>query len=688
MSDHPGDTAPDERSARSAPDEQHAGSAPGEQPAKSAPDERSPATGPVPATAPATAPTFGAPPASWPPPGAGPVVLGAYPQGGFVPPRRSRRWTGLWIAGVAVLAMAMGLALAAVLVIPHLFTDAFDESPATLLRAAAAPLETAPAVRYTGGVVGLDGELTTIDLAVTKDGEVLGEVDRPAGGHAEILADDEDIYVRGDREWWLAVEPALAVLADKWAIGGSDTLGFDPRDMLVPHALADLLRYRPATDRPGYPEKTLHGTRAAAVPTTARDTVYVTAEKPYRVLGVDGVLPDLADLPDGVDKARQSAARQFSLDLSVEDDKAAAALDRRLTTARTEVDAAIDPQDPVQLPATYDLVSSIDSDCDVDRCTIIATVTNLGGQPAGPGYLMGRIVADTPTGRELGTCRAPLSAIKHGQKVKVRCTTTSAAWRNWGGGSYWLSAIPFSGGWQGTDPALMGNLLRHVVTVDKNATMPESAEGLRTLLTLLGDSRWKDADALRIANELVEHRFIGSWYQLLASGAKFQYDPAEVIREMDRLDTAATSVGLRREALADAAKLVRDGGGPVAVGAWRAPDEVMYHANLFDLKDKRAVQYVTPVDWKPQSLDEDLTAAARYLTTGSTSQGSTAPPGFRREIVLYLSPASPLYRLDRAALPAALSDAGVQKRDLFDIDQLTVLGGSGRQVLKVSDLPH
>jgi len=153
-----------------------------------------------------------------------------------------------------------------------------------------------PVLAYDGALAGTDTS-GKVKLTVTRKGVSLGKA-HIDGDDLKVLTVDGHTFLKGDTSYWKTKltsdeERKAKQFADTWVKVADNELGFDPADLLTPDAFAK--RIRAALTDVGTPVADKVGdTKALRVPVTGGGAIYITAEKPYRVLRVDipGLLAD------------------------------------------------------------------------------------------------------------------------------------------------------------------------------------------------------------------------------------------------------------------------------------------------------------------------------------------------------------------------------------------------------------
>lgn len=561
------------------------------------------------------------------------------------------------LAVVVVLALAVGL-----VGIP-LYHKLFAPSPTERVLAAAAEVAAADAVHLTGGLsVDETDTQQTVDLTVDVKGRAYGTV-RRAGGRADVVSDgDGNTYVRGDRRWVLATDPARAgYLVGKWATAGSGLTvlpsKLSPTDLaayLKAGLRADDPRHAAVDADPAYP-RSVHGTAVTPLRLPGGGVAYVTADEPYRLVAVDGGVgaADTAHVAFDVTHVRKSAF-----------DKGIAGyggVDR--------------DRDPVA-PARYEVGKAGNGYCDESSCSESGTVKADGGDTTRRGHLVGLFSTDKAGKHAFATCTAKLPAIRPNHSAKVTCSADPDEWRAWTATSpdphFWVFLLPLSGGYD-DDPKLVLDLLR--------------SNRLSTYGALAGGDAVDSTAALDLVNRLGKrHGWTGdaaveAVAQLAESGALGVVQPL-VAGDHLTLDAETFNARFRPTDLPrydEAARRVAGGTGRVAIGPWTDSDGSTYEGDVFDLTGKRVV---TVTD-----LGGTGRGAVRAAVVGGARDARSAkvPAGFGRDLRLVAGASSPLYRVGRGDVRAALRDAGVRRKDLAGLTAIVVGTGGGTVTLHPAD---
>ena len=164
-----------------------------------------------------------------------------------------------------------------------------DREAAEALREAALDLTQLRGVKYTGTYVHENTEVS-VEAQVTNAGWTLATLGY-GGYDVELLSNGPHTYVRGDKEFWSdygASDDELDAFASNWVRISPEDIGIDFARLFAPGALgADLdlavTRYEASKGK----ETEVDGVAAIEV-LTPFATVYVTREKPHRILQLAG----------------------------------------------------------------------------------------------------------------------------------------------------------------------------------------------------------------------------------------------------------------------------------------------------------------------------------------------------------------------------------------------------------------
>ena len=583
--------------------------------------------------------------------GVPPVAPGG--AGMYPPPARHRSRNGLLIAAGIVVNATIVTLLISLVVVP-VYRKLTEPSPTEKVLAAAEQLAGAREVRYTGGVLpGTGGGVEQLDLRVGSDGAALGTV-RRAGAAADVLASRGHLYLRGDRDWSLATNPAGAgYQAGKWLTASGGDVGVSVSALApkkLAHAVTSGLR-RDGDDRhqarelPGR-ATTLHGTAVDAYSVPSGAIVYLGHDDPYPLLGVDG--------------AAGAAGGYLAVDVAVAGRPAAA----RLSHDVKDRASPLNPDPPK--PAWYVLTHISPGHCGDKTCTVYVEAKADGGDTTVPAEAIGLFSTGKGGRHGLGTCVGHAPPVSPHGSSWVSCTDRSAAWANWPGGSGFSVAVyPMSPGWQGDSADVMLDLYKHpgfasatsAMTTSRYHRVAAPAESLRFIDHAM-NAGWSATSAIDAADTLIATKLLGTVGQLV-DGGHLTLDP----------DTAATDLrSSDAPAYQEAARRVAAGSATVAVGSWTSGGST-YNADVFDISGHRAVFLGTADD--SRHVARQVRAALR------TARGAAAPRGFGTEVRVAVGPASPLYRQDRAGMLSALRRAGLAARDLRGTGDLVLVGAGG-----------
>jgi hypothetical protein len=371
------------------------------------------------------------------------------------------------------------------------------------------------------------------------------------------------------------------------------------------------------------------------------------------VVAVDGML------------AGQDTA-YFALDVAAGTAADRARLKSDLTKSSKGLDADRDPSDP----ANYYLVPKSDRQetCDSSGCTESEAINADDGDQRGNGYLVGIFAIDKSFRHVLGTCQTRIPAIRSGKSIRVSCGTHSLAWQSFADGSYWFRMAVFSPGWDGDGPSLLIKVLPKLRNTDPGSGVISPAESLALLYEMLNNKGWSADDASQAVKDIDDANLLGPVQKLMAErrltlnpdtfSAQFKAGQAPYFREALRLADAGSK--------------------HVAVDSWKSAGEV-YSGDVFDIDGKKRVM-MGMVDGASMS-----SSVQQIADTVGRSSSASAPTGFTREVRLLVSPRSPLYRFDRAALRTELRNAGVRASTVEGAGSLVIVTGAGTYTYHQAD---
>ncbi|WP_203964077.1 hypothetical protein [Actinocatenispora thailandica] len=579
---------------------------------------------------------------------------------GYLPvppaPRRRRRWP--WVAGAVALLLVLGA------VGVPLYQRLTRATPTEQVQAALLALRHAPAIRLTGESITPEG--ATQRLALSLDGKRAYGKAQDAAGSADVLVQHGITYLRGDRSWWRTVDSTTALyLADHWSTQTSG-LSVDPTK-LTPAALAKYLgkglraiadpetHAVPAGAR--YPQ-TLGGTAVSPYRLPNGSVVFVTADTPYRLVGidrgpgmVDGGYLDLtvATLTKG---AFGKAANKYAGGLG---------------------DA--DPKEPAHYDASYhnDKVG----ECDPYSCTLSALVTADSGSTGKTGHAIGVFTSDENGKHIIGTCVAKLPSIKPGHSGRTSCTTTSSAWTRWvmgahNGSHYWFWLVVFDPGLAGDHPTQAVTLLTSGISVENmysdGSPLTQSEDLLGMADHLIAVGGWKGSAAVSAAMSISDAGALGV-LQPLVMADRVALDP----------DTFPDWFGTAQLPAAIAAKeRAAAGSRKLALGSWTDPDGTIVKADLIDVSAKATV--TTGQVATTSRTRTDIEHAADRARKGAV------PDGFGRQLRITASPRSALYWSSAKDVAAGLRAAGLTPAMLHGIRRIRVVTGFGTATLTPNQL--
>jgi hypothetical protein len=603
------------------------------------------------------------------------------PDAAVLAGRRSR-WRWPVRAAVAVVVLA-AVTVAGVLVAPGGATSAFSTPPGELVAAATGQLRSAPLLRYRGSYLDPAGHVVRLTGDVARSGAAVVDLRSENGGTARLVVTGSAQYLNGDHAWYLEQDPGNASrYDDSWvAVDSTQLVGADLKQMLTPATLAKTLQYSPAGqhDLPtidlAYRAAQLGGGLAAGVPTPSAATAYVTVDRPYRLVGVDGPLFTAHELAVGSSQVRGVPQVSLTIDQPTGATRRSA-LGRIAALGKEAAGKATSSSGY----ATFAVNSISSPPCYVGQaCRFEASVSRYGYGPAAPVAATVAILTTSSSsgyGDTLGTCRARTRPLKIGGTGTASCRVGGKL-RHWSG-AFWYFAIA-------VDPDLYGDqvdtLLRLYARdeVDALGDLATSPDALAVIDAWESDPGWTVpslADALTTASTV---GLLGPLHRLATSG-RFVDDSAAVTAILRALNSNPQS--RYADALLDAAdRAGRAGGsaghGQVALGSWQAGNGHTYRADVIDTGAHQLV------------AEAPVTSAASVPATAGTVRSAAArlgraPAGYTPVVHLVLAPGHRLYRDGRASLLDSLRASGLTADDLAGAD-LSITTANDTVTLRPSD---
>lgn len=268
---------------------------------------------------------------------------------------------------------------------------------------AADRLSSLPALRYTGTFTS-NGRPVRAVLSVTRSGSAVGTLTLN-GERALLVTVDGDTYLRGGPAFWTGPGGAVARpedFAGRWSKAPVTLLGFDPRELLSPSAIAQAVRDAPAAGSTGYVgDRLVHQVRA-------RQGVYsVTLAEPYELLQVEGASDARFTVTEITDVAPV------------------------LTELRRRVTALGGARDP-GIRFDHGELTFVNCNENVSGCTLRLPVSLPAGSAGGSAKPVRAVLVATISaeGRTLGSCTGARPVAATGRTV-LSCTVTSQGWREW-----------------------------------------------------------------------------------------------------------------------------------------------------------------------------------------------------------------------------------------------------------------
>jgi hypothetical protein len=574
------------------------------------------------------------------------------------------RWTGrriaLLIGGIfgGVVAFITAVSVLAIFVVVPMWRAS---SPEWLVNNAARRLDAAAVVHVHGSFLDIAGRRVELDARVANDRFMATQ--RIDGQVAEFRTAQNVTYVKGSAGFWNIVDPAFAgVFADTWVRDElALRLQLDP--FAEPDVLARALREQFATQAKGEKQQ-VRGVDTMRITSPGKGAVYVARQAPYGIVRLEGPVvggtigSPLSGYVFDVDELSEPETDEF---------------DAALRDLPKQFPTALDPDEPGRMPAFYVVEDVLDKDdCGLVSCQFRAKVKNLNG-PARPGakhLLIGALwEGKDATGKVLGRCETVLKPLAKDATGEVSCVTSDPRWERWtGAGWYSWNLTTFNPGWEGSDPAIIGQLIERRVDMDLIDEVADSGGlGLRTFARLIQYPGANHADAAAMVKSAADMNHLDS---LLA------YAETGRIGNVRGLRTWVESAAAARHTIANALPYVnqlqaaaarsKDGTGPVALQNW-AGGGVTVKADIVDVGRKEAVQVRTVVGHEVDAA----VVAARTAAAGAV----VAPATFRRVLDLRIAHSgNPLHGLGKAELRDALRKAGLKAA----VDAVVVVNGTGR----------
>lgn len=276
-------------------------------------------------------------------------------------------------------------------------------SPPSWSAKAAERLGALPALRYTGTFTS-NGRPVRAVLSVTRAGSAVGTLTLN-GERARLVTVDGETYLHGGPAFWSGSAGLVARpedFAGRWSKAPVTLLGFDPRELLSPSAIARAVRNAPAGGSTGYVgDRLVHRVRT-------RQGVYsVTLAEPHELLQVEGA----SDARFAVTEITDAAPV--------------------LAELRRRVAALAGARDP-GARFEHGELTFVNCNENVSGCTLrlpVSLPAPAAGEPAEAvrAVLIATISAE---GRVLGSCSTARPVAATGRTV-LSCTVTSPGWRSW-----------------------------------------------------------------------------------------------------------------------------------------------------------------------------------------------------------------------------------------------------------------
>lgn len=529
--------------------------------------------------------------------------------------------------------------------------------PTGAVRTAMDRLAGLSAARYTGSYFDQTRGTVGLDVTVTDGGELSGDLTLQ-GREGAIRGSAKGLFLRGDLDFWLVVEPGMSdVLGDSWVNAPADLLDVDLTSVLRPATFAKSMSCvdngaAGGFELTGSDPTVVAGVTAYSMSSAECGTVHLSAVNRYRV--ARAISPTLTPA-----STRDNPLAGFVLDPSeVSADRAGKVADE-VAAAAKEAGSGPDPSEPESLPPFY-VAEGVDvSSCDPAACTIELTVHNMYGE-GDTGTLVGNVVVQGAGTAALGNCQVSIPALEYQESTPVTCTVTGPDWTQVA-----TAAV--------TDPArvVIGGV--QVVNPDWEEGGEAALEGLSELpeLTLLSDI-WTTFGvtglnilyaSLTSSTPLIEEQVdsmltdaqlcgcIGYVRDLVESGQLGNLQDLPAVLSVAVRDFPRSMTGVA--ALAEAARRVEEGGGPVEVYPGVA--------NVVDDAAKEAV--VVSAQLEPDG--EAVRDLVKGTFDGLVSETLPALPGYTPVVSLTVEPYYPaLHDPGKAdAVLAVLSEIGIAAAD-------------------------
>lgn len=591
------------------------------------------------------------------------------------------RWhRPVWTAAVVLVLAAV--TVAGVLVAPGGATSAFSTPPGELVRAATARLSAAPLLRYRGSYLDAAGHLVRLTGDVAASGAAVVDLRAANGGTARLAITASGQYLNGDDAWYLEQDPTNASQHEgSWvAVDSTQYVGANIKQMLTPDALAQTLRYRPAgrQDLPtidqAYRSARVAGGLAAGVPTASAATAYVSAQRPYRLVGVDGPLYTAAQLRHRAGRARPGTVPQVSLTIGEPTGAARrSALARISSVGRQAAAGATDSSDEF---ATYH-VSFSDPPCYFGQpCRFVAQVRRDSTGPDTPvRFLFVVAVRTSPGGSGLGSCQARTKPLGRNASDSLSCRVGGQL-TNWGS-TFWRQDNVIDTTYYGAETEAYVRLFVNG-DADTLGDLAGSPPAVGVVDAWSSDPGWTVPSLADMLTTASSAGLLRPVYQLATSGA-FGTDSTTATTVLRAVNSAPAS--RYRLALVDAAnRAATRAGGPagdkVALDSWQVGGRT-YHADVIDTGARELVAEapVTSVATAASTVGTIRSAAARL---------GAVPSGYAAVVHLVLAPGHRMYRYDAAGLRDSLRAAGLTADDLSGAE-LSVTTAGGTSTLHPSD---
>lgn len=590
-------------------------------------------------------------------------------------PARGHRWRWPVRATIALLVLA-ALAAAGVLVAPRAATSAFTTPADELVAAATARLRSAPLLRYRGSYLDPAGHLVRLAGDVARSGAAVVDLRSANGGTARLAITGSGQYLNGDDAWYLEQDPTDAgEYEGAWiTVDSPQLIGADIKRMLAPATLAETLRYAPhgRHELPNldmaYRPARVSGVLAAGVPTASTATAYVTAQRPYRLVGVDGPLFGVAGLRHG--KTRPGTVPQVSLTVSEPAGAARKSALARIGSVGSEASAkATDTSH--EFGALH--ISFGDPPCYYgEPCRFLARIRRDGtGSATAARYLFMVAVSTSPGGSGLGSCQASTKPLGRNESDTVSCRVGGQL-TNWSG-SFWRRDDVINATYFGAETQAYVRLFV-ADDLDTLGDLASSPEAVGVADAWSSDPGWTVPSLADMLTTASSEGLLRPLFQLATSGS-FVDDSATATTILRAINSDPAS--RYRTALLDAGGRAGRTSGKVALGSWQAGDGHTYRADVIDTGAHQMVAEapVTSVASVPATAGTIRSAAARL---------GSAPKGYTRVVHLVLAPGHRLYRDGAASLRDSLRAAGLTAGDLAGAD-LSVTTAGGTVTLHPSD---